>query len=663
MRAAVFPTNGQSLTEPRKAPRYLMAGGVLLILLLAGAVALTIWRLRNDALEDARRDTANLALVLGEQTSRAVQAVDLMLRDLQDTIAQYRATDAADLKTKLGTQGVHHLLRDRLARIPQADALTIVGADGKVVNFSRRWPTPDLDLSDRDYYRHFRDVDDAAIFISEPARNRTDGQWTVYMVRRLNGAGGSFLGVVLGAVPISYFESIYKSISLPRNESFLLLRRDGTVLVRHPDPQRRAGQRIPAGSPWFGLVLRGGGNYISPGYFDGQPRMIAVQPLRDYPLVLNVAVPENATLATWWSQFAFIAAGSIPILLFAAFLLRTVARQFAQLRASETSLTRQNEELVQLSRELTRSEQRVAEKSRELEATLETMDQGLLMVDSDGKVVVCNRRAKELLSLTDELVQSGPSYIDIIEHRWTADHGADKQGFAEFIEERMALERPRTIELRRANGTVIEARSTPSPDGGMVCTYTDITARKAVEEKTRYLAQHDDLTRLENRAAFHERLQDAIAMSEQTRRGLAVFFLDLDRFKQVNDTLGHHAGDQVLTEAAQRVRAVVRATDTVARMGGDEFAVILPFLEDIDVVRNLASRLVTSVSQPYATDAGPCSIGVSVGVAFFPEDGRNADDLLAHADEALYRAKAAGRGTYRLYGVREPLRVAAARSA
>jgi diguanylate cyclase (GGDEF)-like protein len=138
-------------------------------------------------------------------------------------------------------------------------------------------------------------------------------------------------------------------------------------------------------------------------------------------------------------------------------------------------------------------------------------------------------------------------------------------------------------------------------------------------------------------------------------RGTALLYLDLDRFKQVNDTRGHDVGDRVLVEAALRMQGAVRANDTVARLGGDEFAIILPSLDDRSVAENLAKRLVSELARPYYINNTPSSIGVSIGIAIHPDDGLTADDLLSQADGALYDAKHAGRNTFCFHKASEDL--------
>lgn len=179
--------------------------------------------------------------------------------------------------------------------------------------------------------------------------------------------------------------------------------------------------------------------------------------------------------------------------------------------------------------------------------------------------------------------------------------------------------------------------------------FHDITHRKETEELLLFKAHHDPLTELPNRALFMDRLHLAISQARRYRRNFALLLIDLDRFKEVNDTLGHSAGDQLLIEAAQRIAICVRETDTVARLGGDEFAIVLTEMTVDDEAEHVAQRTVELLSEPYYLDAGTAHISGCVGIAIYPAHGRESDQLLRNADSALYAAKQGGRNLYRLY--------------
>lgn len=176
----------------------------------------------------------------------------------------------------------------------------------------------------------------------------------------------------------------------------------------------------------------------------------------------------------------------------------------------------------------------------------------------------------------------------------------------------------------------------------------DITLRKHDSERDHHLAYHDVLTGLPNRANFLRAQEMAIAKANNASHKLAILFLDLDRFKPVNDNFGHHVGDQVLVAVAERLRAALRRTDVVARLGGDEFGILLTEQVDTSVATALARKLLRSLSRPFMIDGIKIVIGSSIGVALYPTDGDDAERLLAKADKAMYRAKGSGGNDYRL---------------
>ena len=177
----------------------------------------------------------------------------------------------------------------------------------------------------------------------------------------------------------------------------------------------------------------------------------------------------------------------------------------------------------------------------------------------------------------------------------------------------------------------------------------DVTERKASEERSRRSANHDFLTDLPNRSLFRERLEHEIKHSARTGLPLALLFIDLDLFKEVNDRLGHAAGDQMLQEVAQRISACVRDTDTVARLGGDEFTVILTDVTRPQHIETIAAEILDELRQPFALAAGEAAISCSIGITVYPGDATTPDEMVRNADEAMYASKNAGRNRYQFF--------------
>jgi diguanylate cyclase (GGDEF)-like protein/PAS domain S-box-containing protein len=179
------------------------------------------------------------------------------------------------------------------------------------------------------------------------------------------------------------------------------------------------------------------------------------------------------------------------------------------------------------------------------------------------------------------------------------------------------------------------------PNPGFYSMATDITEHKQSEERIQYLAHHDSLTALPNRLLFNDRLGQAISLSKRDSRQFALLYLDLDRFKAVNDNLGHGAGDELLKSAADRIRQQVRESDTVARIGGDEFAVILRDIANRDAVAGIAEKIINALTAPFhlTSRKQKVEIGVSIGIGVYPADGQDIDTLITQADTAMYSAK------------------------
>jgi diguanylate cyclase (GGDEF)-like protein/PAS domain S-box-containing protein len=278
--------------------------------------------------------------------------------------------------------------------------------------------------------------------------------------------------------------------------------------------------------------------------------------------------------------------------------------------------------------------------------------EGILVTDRDARIIKVNPAftrttgypAEEAIGRTPRMLQSGIQDRAFYERFWRAllEKG-EWQG---------------DIWNRRRNGEVYPewlniscVRDETGEVQNYVAIFSDITERKRHEALITHQAQHDPLTGLPNRALFHDRLVQAIAVARRNSSGLAVMFLDLDLFKSVNDTHGHEAGDELLRQVAERLRATVREVDTVARISGDEFTVLLPQVQDASGTKAVAAKLEQAVRQPYRIGQAAVHVGASIGVSHFPDDGQDEEALLRAADRAMYEAKRRGRtgltGRYR----------------
>ena len=289
---------------------------------------------------------------------------------------------------------------------------------------------------------------------------------------------------------------------------------------------------------------------------------------------------------------------------------------------------------------------------RLLEAVLENFPGGISLFDDNLQMVLCNEQQRVLLEYPEELMAGGyPSMADLF--RFNALRGEYGPGDIEMhVERRMELARkmePHCYDRTRPNGTILEVRGMPLEGGGFVTTYLDVTEQRRNQQLVAHMAHHDPLTGLPNRILFNDRLANAIAHAKRSGM-MAVHYLDLDKFKPINDNHGHQAGDELLIGVAKRMQCTVRENDTVARLGGDEFAIVQTGIHTRSDAAVLANRILANFRSPFELTGHTVNVGVSVGIALAPEDGMTCDDLLVKADNALYRSKSSGRNCFSFYG-------------
>jgi diguanylate cyclase (GGDEF)-like protein/PAS domain S-box-containing protein len=308
------------------------------------------------------------------------------------------------------------------------------------------------------------------------------------------------------------------------------------------------------------------------------------------------------------------------------------------------------------------NEQLLVQNAR-LETALNNMSQGLIMFDSAERVVVCNDFYVEMYGLSRDVVKPGSSLLELLRHRIeTGGHlHHDPEDYRRELLDGLARGRVISLIVETAEGREVSVKNSPMTGGGWVATHEDITERRRAEAQIAYMAHHDALTELPNRVRFHELLRQMLAKSKRGEH-FAVFCLDLDHFKDVNDALGHPLGDLLLKAAAERLRRCIRETDFVARLGGDEFAILQAGACQPTDATALANRLVEEISAPYELGGHQVVVGLSIGIALAPNDGMDPDELLRNADMALYRAKADGRGLYRFFEPAMDARMQARRS-
>ncbi|MBV9555917.1 MAG: diguanylate cyclase, partial [Pseudolabrys sp.] len=342
-------------------------------------------------------------------------------------------------------------------------------------------------------------------------------------------------------------------------------------------------------------------------------------------------------------------------------------------RRTDRSISLMVEELDQLNRgleqvvtdrtaELRDREYLLADQNILLDAALNNMSQGLLMFDPQTRIMIYNRRYLDIYGLQAADVRVGMTLEELLRQRViNGTYNGDPASYAADVRKRMEAGETYSRFTELPDGRTVSVVSSPIDNGGWVVTHEDISERRRAEKQIAHMAHHDALTDLPNRVLFRERLEQALTKARRGNR-IAVLYLDLDNFKGVNDTFGHQAGDALLKSVAFRLRSAVRETDTVARVGGDEFAIIQVSADEPGHTAALATHICDALGAPYELCGNRFVTDVSIGIAQAPQDGDTADELLKNADLALYRAKADGRGTFRFFEPAMDARVRARRA-
>ena len=291
----------------------------------------------------------------------------------------------------------------------------------------------------------------------------------------------------------------------------------------------------------------------------------------------------------------------------------------------------------------------LSQTNRLFDAALSNMSQGLCLYDAGQRLLVSNRRFADLYRLPPDTITPGLTFRQVVELSVSAGNHAEDSDTLYAARMRLIAGRQAGTELQElVDGRIVAISHEPMDEGGWVATYDDVTERHRTKSRISFMARHDALTNLANRVLFQECLEQAFARLGRGH-GFALLVVDLDHFKSVNDTLGHPIGDRLLLAVAERLQACVRETDTVARIGGDEFAVVQTGVSVPEDAAELAGRIVRLLGNAFELDHHAVLIGASVGIAVAGTDGTSPETLLKNADLALYRAKLDGRGAYRCF--------------
>jgi diguanylate cyclase (GGDEF)-like protein/PAS domain S-box-containing protein len=608
-------------------PRLWLAVG-LLNLVLAGFVYWSLQQSRQRFEERAAVMVDNLSHLMEQDIAASVRVIDLALLAVGDEILR------TDGRTRINT-----LIEDKLRRLPELDGLRVVDARGDLIHGTGVTPRTRVNIADRDYFIRLRDEAGAGLVVSEPVKGRLSGKWVINLARGLRATDGRFLGVVQGSLPLHHIIARLVPLQFGTSGSFSVFDANFRLIVRHPSPDGVAeAVGMPFGSSELRQRVSNGqhsGVYRASSIVDQVQRTSSFRRITGTDLYLVIGFAEEDYLAGWREE-VHKAVGVALLFLLTSLAVAWLIRRSWQHQAVATLALEQAYRTLEAEKQLNQT-------------IIRSSPFAIYTRDREGIVTAWNPAAEKLFGWRAEQVLGRPLL--------SVPAGRQRET-VELRERVLRGESILDLEVQRqkADGTLFDLSTTLAPlrdasgeINGYLAIAADITARKTAERQVEFLAYRDVLTGLPNRLLLQDRYSQAVAHAERMQRRLALLFLDLDNFKTINDSLGHAVGDALLKEIALRLRECVRETDTISRQGGDEFLIVLSDLSGTEAIVPVLVKIRERLQAPFLIDGHELTTSASIGVALYPDDGRDFETLHQKADTAMYRAKDAGRNHYRFF--------------
>jgi len=468
----------------------------------------TIYIFYQNAIQYRSKEFTTITFVLSKNVEQIIKKNDIQLNNIADLIDRRKLINASEFKQFSSDKKQFEWLVETLKTDPIIDVITLVDQDGAVLNFSRKYPPPPINLSDRDYFIYLSSHNDSNTFFSAPVKNKDTGDWVFYLAKRINGPNQEFLGIVLIGISIQTFSDLFAQIGekLGSGSSVILYNQDKILLSRWPLKDENVGKANP--NPIIDRSLKNpnrGNNTIIVDDFgfnrgtDPIERMVNFQQVPDLPFIVGATMVKDAYLAEWFKSVRLILLSTIIFLIL------------------------------------------------------------------------------------------------------------------------------------------------------LVLMYTVLEKAYNENESIQFQADHDPLTGLLNRPLFQDRLHQAISKSKRQNHQFGLLFVDVDKFKSINDLFGHHIGDLTLIEIAARLQSCVREDDSVARLGGDEFLILLENIVHPENAIQVAEKIRLKLHEIIQVNTISITLKVSIGISIYPIDGTDADLLVDKSDQAMYRIKQAGGNSSHLF--------------
>lgn len=571
---------------------------------------------RADAVQQARSHGDSVAELFEENTERIFERVDQSLLMVRALYAQDPVTFSLKFwsdKTRIATGDVVQF--------------SLIGLDGYMLDTTAGYTGPPLYLGDREHFIEVMAQADDRLYVAKPVLGRVSHQWTIQLGRKLFDLARNPAGVVVGSISVDVIGRFYDTAKLGAGGTLVLRNTNHVVLAaRGMDQGTVLGQRPPnrvEGELRDGFYAQ----YWNENRPNRSDRLITARRSRAFPLIFTAGISEQEI----YSRSDFRQKVYLGGALLLTFVILTATMFYWRRQLA-----------------LGRAQRELRDFASKFEDALRNLPQGLSMFDGRDRLIAFNRQWLELYGLVPEEIRIGMDFREVFAKQTAV---LDVEAYLIDLKNRLVQSEHISNTVQFPDGRVVYISYGRREGGGWVATHEDITERKASEVRIERLAHYDSLTGLANRNLFKERIDEALARSPGPEAAFAVLLLDLDKFKSVNDALGHQCGDALLKQVASRIKAQIRDVDTAARIGGDEFAVIVAADRAAmqDGAASLAARLVQAIAEPYHIDGHPVVIGCSIGVAMAPEHGMRVDEILRNADLALYKSKNAGRNCFHIY--------------
>lgn len=593
----------------------------LLIVMLTGVA---IWQESLRYRERAEVFAQNASIMLAEHINDVFEKGDTLLQQIAFHYRDRR------LHGEFDPQRFQEYLTSELQWSKDFRDIRMLDAEG-VLRFGTGVIEP-INLADRDYFVRPRDQQPSPgvspMIFSGPIFTRLSKKWVLVLARRLENPDGSFAGVVYANLNIDDFTKLFSSINTGAHGTIVLRAEDMAQVSRHPtmDGPDAGNGNQKVSQQLIDLIKESplGGSYHATSPLDDIERYYTYRKINDYPFYIIAGQATNDFLANWGPNvFLLLVSSGLMMLLTIATSWRIYG--LTQQRVRETV-------------------------DRNAGKIIEASPVAMLMFNEHGIVTKANPAARALFGYRqDESLTGVP--VDQLQPVETLDTQAHR--VAGGLEEGSITTEGLYDRKDGSQFTALRSVSALTDEVGDGAKYletlVDITELKAAQEELRRLAHYDALTNLPNRSLFFDLVDQGLALARREKSQTAILFLDLDKFKPINDTWGHAVGDLVLKEAAQRIAACLRESDAVGRVGGDEFLVMLRNLQSVEDAVRIGDKIRNSLNQPILVDDKTVSISSCIGVALYPDHGLTAEALTEHADTAMYHAKENGRDRVVVY--------------